>query len=394
MIEVAGITIGAPDEPAILRLHPRPPRAVSGVLRARNLYGHGTTPETRAFLDIIAAEPSLAGKHVADVGSGTGVLAIHAALRGAVVTVFEDDPVAREATIRNAAMNGVVLTVRGLFPDEWDGTRFDLAFANLGREVPPLRLADRIYVTMEEGGGAELLVPQALRTRRLVGSVDSPEDGPVVRSVAVGGALVPRALAPRPPEDGNPTVSSMDEALRFLRGHPHPDVSRAEWADWEQITLRIARKAREVVRQHPCERDALAYLVQRGNEGKIDNRYRLTPLEEAVRVPWHMITINKASFGCGCVHDQAYRDFTHLADVHHVRALDLCEHHWGLSARDGWGLIHEHGDIESEIGRLHPDEVMFAPEQHLLLIKPAASLRAVVDAEARLMFGGQRYTVA
>ena len=55
----------------------------------------------------------VAGRHVVDVGSGSGVVAVAAALAGARrVVACDTDPAARSATRANAALNGVELEVR------------------------------------------------------------------------------------------------------------------------------------------------------------------------------------------------------------------------------------------------------------------------------------------
>jgi hypothetical protein len=122
------------------------------------------------------------------------------------------------------------------------------------------------------------------------------------------------------------------------------------------------------------------------------NRDRLLPLEERMMTPWHMITINRATFTCNCEHDQAYRDFTEFAPIYHVRGLTLCEQHWKVGPQTAWELIHEHGDIQSEITRLHP-ETRFWTEGERLVIAPAATEYDIVAAEASLIFAGQHYEV-
>ncbi|HEY9033818.1 MAG TPA: 50S ribosomal protein L11 methyltransferase [Pseudomonadales bacterium] len=70
----------------------------------------------------ILAEPDrVRGKTVLDVGCGSGVVAIAAAMAGAARVVACDlDPVARLATALNAAQNGVRLDIIGDFAD-WQG---------------------------------------------------------------------------------------------------------------------------------------------------------------------------------------------------------------------------------------------------------------------------------
>ena len=69
-------------------------------------FGSGSHLSTRLALTLIEASVE-AGDRVFDVGCGTGVLAIGAALRGADVIAVDIDPAAIEATLANAARNNV-----------------------------------------------------------------------------------------------------------------------------------------------------------------------------------------------------------------------------------------------------------------------------------------------
>lgn len=72
-------------------------------------FGTGQHATTCGCLELLQAVP--AGS-VLDVGCGTGVLAIAAARLGhAPITAIDNDPLAVEATLRNAAVNGVTLDV-------------------------------------------------------------------------------------------------------------------------------------------------------------------------------------------------------------------------------------------------------------------------------------------
>ena len=97
-------------------------------------FGTGLHPTTRlclAGLERWDDEGIVDGASAFDVGSGSGVLAVGAALLGAdPVRAVDTDIIAVEATHENAARNGVsVHATQGSLPI--DGGPFDLAFANL-----------------------------------------------------------------------------------------------------------------------------------------------------------------------------------------------------------------------------------------------------------------------
>ncbi|MDE2402501.1 MAG: 50S ribosomal protein L11 methyltransferase [Burkholderiales bacterium] len=84
-------------------------------------FGTGTHPTTRMCLKWIAAHPqALQGQRVLDYGCGSGILAIGAALHGAVsVDAVDIDPAAVESTLANAGVNlkGVSATLNTGLPE-------------------------------------------------------------------------------------------------------------------------------------------------------------------------------------------------------------------------------------------------------------------------------------
>ena len=92
-------------------------------------FGTGSHPSTALCLNWLAGR-SLVGQRILDVGAGSGVLAIAAALLGAKTTMGVDhDPQARRAAVENAHANGVALTVLEDL-QEIHG-HFDVAIANI-----------------------------------------------------------------------------------------------------------------------------------------------------------------------------------------------------------------------------------------------------------------------
>jgi ribosomal protein L11 methyltransferase len=99
-------------------------------------FGTGLHPTTRlclAALERVADRGDVAGAKVLDVGCGSGILAIAALQLGAEAAVgLDTDPIAVEATLANAARNGLTgrITARGgSLPS--DGSPFQVVVANL-----------------------------------------------------------------------------------------------------------------------------------------------------------------------------------------------------------------------------------------------------------------------
>jgi ribosomal protein L11 methyltransferase len=96
------------------RLHVRPPWSapepdlVDIVIDPGQAFGTGAHPTTRMCLELLQDVPG--GRALADLGCGSGVLAIAAAKLGfAPVSAFDNEVAAVEATLANAAANGVTL---------------------------------------------------------------------------------------------------------------------------------------------------------------------------------------------------------------------------------------------------------------------------------------------
>ena len=88
------------------------PEDLELVLDPGQAFGTGDHPTTRLCLELMESLP-ISGVRVADVGCGSGVLAIGAMRLGAASVLATDiDPVAVEVTQENAARNGVALDAR------------------------------------------------------------------------------------------------------------------------------------------------------------------------------------------------------------------------------------------------------------------------------------------
>ena len=95
---------------------------------------HATTTLCLELLEAIDADTGLAGRRVADIGCGTGVLGIAAAAKGARVDAVDIDPVAVRVTEENAARNRVRLQVHTGSVGVLD-TAADVVVANLVSDV-------------------------------------------------------------------------------------------------------------------------------------------------------------------------------------------------------------------------------------------------------------------
>lgn len=152
------------------------------VLDAERTFGSGSHPTTRLCLDLLA-EIDMAGLRVLDVGTGSGVLAIAAALLGAdAVIAIDIDPASPATVADNASRNGVGHRVDASNrPLDEIATEppFDLVLANL--LAPTIRdLAADLAATVSPDGR---LIVSGL----LTGQTASIGD------LLVGHGLVPRA---------------------------------------------------------------------------------------------------------------------------------------------------------------------------------------------------------
>ncbi len=116
-------------------------------------FGTGTHETTRLCLEAI--ERFWRGSRLLDVGCGTGILAIAAALlepRSSIVAV-DIDPVAVEVARENIEINRVseLIEVREGGPDGFAGTAFDVVVANLTAEVIIELMSDLICCLAPSG---------------------------------------------------------------------------------------------------------------------------------------------------------------------------------------------------------------------------------------------------
>ena len=128
--------------------------ALELVLDPGMAFGTGLHPTTQQCLEALSTLP-LEGKSVLDVGTGSGILAIAAAKRGASPVVAVDtDALAVDAARENAMRNGVAIPV-GVGSAEDVPGRFDVVIANI---VSPVLQAIATHLAARLSGGGTLLV--------------------------------------------------------------------------------------------------------------------------------------------------------------------------------------------------------------------------------------------
>lgn len=118
-------------------------------------FGSGSHPTSRLVLGRLG-DLTTAGTVVLDVGCGSGILSVAAALLGArSVTAIDVDPEAIPATTANAVANGVGELVRAtadpLAEVTRSGARFDLVVANLLAPIV-VELAAELRAAVASGG--------------------------------------------------------------------------------------------------------------------------------------------------------------------------------------------------------------------------------------------------
>jgi ribosomal protein L11 methyltransferase len=137
-------------------------------------FGTGHHETTTACLRALHNMP-LAGRRVLDLGTGTGILGIAAARRGAFVVAADVDPLAIAAAHANAEGNGTRLDVRQGGIDTVTGERFDVVVANLdsatlmrlAKDLAALLSAEGVLIASGTSNSRAAAVAGALRAAGL-----------------------------------------------------------------------------------------------------------------------------------------------------------------------------------------------------------------------------------
>ncbi len=161
-VQVGRVWVGPPWE--------TPPAGfLAVVVDPGRAFGTGSHPTTRLCLEALQ---SLAPSALLDVGCGSGVLSIAAALLGfAPVRAVDVEAPAVEATLANAAVNDVVLDVAEVAADEPLGT-VPAAVANISlasvESLPPRLEAATLVVSGYLASAQPRLAGYAHDTRRVL----------------------------------------------------------------------------------------------------------------------------------------------------------------------------------------------------------------------------------
>jgi hypothetical protein len=336
---IAGPTDTVTGSGTIIRLHPRPSRfTADGSMRPFVPYGYGEAPEHEHFLAQIG--PHLKNKKVVDVGAGAGILTLAAALHGASVTAYESDPFARETLQAHLQLNGLTnVTVRGDVIDDWDGKVADFATANLGDLIPHVTLATETWVTDHKEDGKH----GAVRLDRAKG----------------GRASIKKYVRPTPPT----YPKKVDDAHAHLLGVKKKRVAQKEWNDWTRVVNSIRQSGRNVLAQFPDEEEAVAFLIARGNQSKLDLHEWLRDVGSKTATEWWKVTVNEIGCACGCVHEHWFPDGHHDGThneakvIRHHEMHEQCAHHKMTSGDNGqhaWQRYHEEDEVIGDTQRYDP----------------------------------------
>lgn len=118
-------------------------------------FGTGTHATTALCLEWLDTQ-DLEARTVVDYGCGSGILGIAAALKGAAkVICVDNDPQALEATVDNAARNGISGVIETFAPQDYDPPSADVVIANI-LAGPLVGLAPLLLASLRDGGSLAL----------------------------------------------------------------------------------------------------------------------------------------------------------------------------------------------------------------------------------------------
>lgn len=131
---------------------PQPQFKYEIVIDPKMAFGTGHHQTTSTMMELMMAE-NFEGKHVLDMGCGTGILAILASKLGAhSVVAIDYDPVCFESTLENSILNATsnIVAVCGS-KESIPAQKFDIILANINRNILLDQLASYSSVLTENG---------------------------------------------------------------------------------------------------------------------------------------------------------------------------------------------------------------------------------------------------
>lgn len=198
-------------------------------------FGTGDHPTTRMCLELLEGA-GVAGKRVADVGCGSGILSIGACLLGAAsVDAVDVDPESVEVSKENAKMNGVEFRailgegVRSLFEQESDAATRVAAQAEWDQDEHPL--AQHVSAGTPKASRAEAQPTFDLVVSNIISAVLIRMAPEVVSAVKPGGDWIVSGII----QTNWPDVQVAAEAVGFVL------KEKLEEGDW--VAARFERTA-------------------------------------------------------------------------------------------------------------------------------------------------------
>jgi len=170
------VEVGPADDPLTLEVPP-------------TVFGDGRHPTTATCLAVLA-ERAGPGTRVLDVGCGSGALSVLAARCGADVVAVDVDAEAVEATLANAARNGLAVEA-SMTPLAEVGGTFDVVVANISARAV-VELADDLRRVCRPGG---TIIPSGILAERW-GEVADRLGGHIAEVHNVDGWVTAVVLAP------------------------------------------------------------------------------------------------------------------------------------------------------------------------------------------------------
>lgn len=121
------------------------------IIQPKMSFGTGHHDSTRLIVELML-DMDFKNKSVIDVGCGTGVLAILAAMKNAhPIVAIDNNPWSYENTLENAERNGIEMEVIETDIESFEGSTYDIILSNITRNINHSNIPK--YATMVKPGG-------------------------------------------------------------------------------------------------------------------------------------------------------------------------------------------------------------------------------------------------